>query len=147
MLNQTGNSTFFISTYIIVMLFLISSCKLVDAPIEPPPAAPTSNVRYVVTMTSSSVNSSPQITYTNNLGGTTQVTDLNLDITVAIDSGTTVNFSASCLGFYSPTSAKASAGIEMKLYVADTLAADTTTIKTDNVGPVTVSASVSALLQ
>lgn len=137
----------FTHIYIPLILLITTSCKLIDSPIEPEPTVPTSDVRYVVTMTSSSTNSNPQIIYTNELGGTTQVTNLNLDITVAIDSGTTVNLSASCVGYYSPASGSASAGIEMQLFIDDTLAADTAIIETDNLAAVTATASVSALVK
>lgn len=132
----------------LTMFFIVSvdSCKLAENPVEPEPTIPTRAVRYLVTMTSSSPNSNPQITYTNFAGGTTTVSSLNLDLTLAIDSGTTVNLSASCVGYYSPTSGNASAGIEMQLFIDNTLAADTAIIETDNLTAVSASASVSAIV-
>lgn len=134
-------------TVIILSLVVLSSCKLVDNPVEPAPTIPTRDVRYVVTMTSSSANSNPIISYTNSLGNTSEINALNLDLTVAIDSGTTVNLAASCVGYYSAIAGNSSAGIEMKLYVADTLAADSSIIKTDNLTAVSASASVSAQIK
>jgi len=131
----------------LVLLLALSSCKLVDSPIEPGPTIPTRDVRYVVNMTSSSTNSEPQISYTNAYGSTTQVTSLSLDLTVAIDSGSTVNLSASCIGYYSAISNDASAAIEIQLFVADTLAADSSVIVTNNLNPVSASASVSAFVE
>ena len=125
-------------------IFFVDSCKLAESPIEPTPTVPTRDVRYVVTMSTSSSSSSPQISYTNVNGGTTTITDLSLDLTLPIDSGTTVNLSASCTGYYTAASGNSSAAIDIKLYVDDTLAADSSIIKTDNLLPVAVDASVSA---
>lgn len=132
-------TTFFIVT--------VNSCELAENPVEPEPTTPTRNVRYLVTMTSSSFNSNPQIVYTNSAGGTSTASTLNLDLTLAIDSGTTVNLSASCVGYYSTISRNSSAGVDLKLFIEDSLAADSSIINTDNISSVSASASVSAVVK
>lgn len=134
-------------SFAIFFIVSVNSCKLAENPVEPEPTTPTRDVRYLVTMTSSSSNSNPQITYTNSVGGTSTVSSLSLDLTLAVDSGTTVNLSASCVGYYSTISRNASAGVDVKLFIEDSLAADSSIINTDNISSVSASVSVSALVK
>jgi hypothetical protein len=129
---------------IIVMLF--SSCELVDNDIPIPEPAPTRLVRYVVKMTSSSANANPTISYTNAAGGTTQLSSLNLDVTVEVDSGTTATLFGECSGFYSPLTGNSSAAVDLQLFVADSLVADSTAIESDNLTNVKATAQVSFLI-
>ncbi len=130
-----------------IFIFLWVSCELVDSEIESDASVPTLNVRYVVTMTSSSSNSNPIIDYTNSNGGTTELNLLELDLTVPIDSGTTANLFASCTGYYSSVSRGSSAAVDIKIFVADSLIADSTNIQTQSTGTVTASAQISALIE
>jgi hypothetical protein len=130
----------------LIFLFLISiaflSCELVDTPIEPDDPIPTRNIRYVVGMTSSSNNSSPVINYTNNIGGTTELRASSLDLTVAIDSGSVINLSASCSGFYSPITRNAFASVDIKIFLADSLLADSLNSQSSTFGNVNASATL-----
>ncbi len=145
---QKQNQFFLIISIIIsiFILFSLNSCKLAENPVEPEPTITTRDVRYLVTMTSSSSNSNPEINYTNSFGGTSTVTSLNLDLTLAIDSGSTVNLSASCEGYYSTISRNASAAVDIKLFIDDSLAADSSIINTDNFSSVSASAFISAIV-
>lgn len=134
----------------LIVLLLISitfvSCELVDTPIEPEDPIPTRNIRYVVQMTSSSNNSSPVINYTNNLGGTTELRASSLDLIVAIDSGSVINLSASCSGFYSPITRNAFASADIKIFLADSLLADSLNSQSSSFGNVNASASLTTTI-
>lgn len=125
-----------------MLSILLTSCELVDTPIEPEDPIPTRNIRYVVGMTSSSNNSNPVINYTNNLGGITQLRASSLDLTVAIDSGSVINLSASCSGFYSPLTQSAFASVDIKIFLADSLLADSLNSQSSSFGNVNTSASL-----
>ena len=130
-----------------LIILLLVSCELVDTPITPDKTIPTRNVRYLVQMTSSSANSNPKISYTDVYGGITELSALTLDLTVAVDSGITAVLSASCNGYYSALTGNSSAVVDIKLYVADSLAADSIMIASDNLLSVSASAYVSAKVE
>ncbi|MCX6167714.1 MAG: hypothetical protein NTX65_00100 [Ignavibacteriales bacterium] len=126
---------------IVGIALLCLSCKLTDS--KNNPAAPTNfkNVRYVVNMISSSTFANPIISYTNANGGTSQLQGMNLDASVQVEVGLSATLSASCTGSYNPANLNASAAINLKLYVNDSLKAEANDFQTDPLSSVTASAT------
>ena len=128
----------------IIALALVSfSCHFVDANNMPATTTIYKNVRYVANMISSSTWGNPVISYTDVNGGTLQIQQMNLDVTLQLSVGLTATLTASCDGIYSPAYTRASAAANLKIYVNDSLKAQANDFKTDSTTSVTASANCS----
>jgi hypothetical protein len=141
------NKKHFTRLLIVCLGLLFVSCQLKEST-NPTIVTPTSkNVHYVATMISSSNSPSPVITYINLNGGTTQVSDMSLDVTQSMTVGMTAALSATCVGTYNPIQSAATASIALKIYVNDTLKTQGNDLKSDATSNVTASASCSYVIK
>ncbi len=119
------------------------SCKLVDGINTPTTNGNNKTVRYVANMISSSTYANPVITYTSGDGVISQVQGMNLNISLPLSVGLTATLTASCTGSYNPASLNASASINLKIYVNDSLKVVANDFQTDSLSTVAASATCS----
>ncbi|MHB8929547.1 MAG: hypothetical protein ACYC5R_02985 [Melioribacteraceae bacterium] len=131
------------SSLIVVLALTCFSCKLVDGINTPVTNSSGKTVRYVANMISSSTYANPVITYTSGDGVISQVEGMNLNISLPLSVGLTATLAASCTGDYSPASLNASASINLKIYVNDSLKVVANDFQTDSLSIVTASANCS----
>jgi hypothetical protein len=136
-INKKNGFYFFVLCYVL----LFTSCQLKENSNPVIAAQVSKNVHYVVNMTSSSNSPGPVVSYTNQNGVTTQVQQMSFDLTLGMAVGTTAALSATCSGTYNPIESESSASIALKIYVNDTLKAQSNDLKTDPSSSVSASAN------